>query len=1428
MTISDASKEPFINNTIQNLGKTIDLRCGLTMAVSLVLFIATLVLFTPMPLAAELATTPVANKRMDREFMINQPLLSKVEAINGKALGAVLTIFQSSDGFMWLGTGNGLIRYDGYETKTYRHMDIDPVSISGNSVFSIIEDKNRFLWIGTANDGLNKFDPTTETFEHIVLNAVDNGAQSADQSDRQQDGDVSINNIKSLNFHTPEQLTVVTGAGLYLLNITDHSSQKLQLPNTNYNTIVMRTLTDSKGRLWIATLSSGLYQYDSDTGQFTQFEQQADSLKGLSSNNIYSLAEDQSGNIWVGSQTGVNILNPVSQTIDHYSAEQTGGDFIGTLLSSDNGDVWIGSSGKSITRYEPDSKTFSAIDLGLESAALAIYEDRDHLVWIGTHNGLQKLNPDALVFKRLNFGSQSSTVIKAMATDDHGNIWLGGNSALYRLDEDNLGVIKQQDDLPTWRMAYHDNTLFSLGAHRHDGMIKFNTRSKTLSRADFILNSAAGSYSEFVESVIHEGETLWYTLAGTKSTQRTGLYRFDIATGAVRQVLAEVNGYDVIRVAPSKLLLATTEGLVNYNDNTEEFAFTNSDPGSRHGVTCIYQDSQQRIWLCIPLKGLGLFDTQTNQVTIYPWTEDKIKSITEDSEGYLWLAGSRQLARFDSKNQKIKGFNGQQKISDIGFFRHASVKTPGGAILLSTFDGLVYFRPNKLSHIELQTKTLITDFKMLNQTVKPRADGEGPLNKLITYTDEITLGHEDYLFSFSFATLDYLAPEVLQYAYKMEGLDKDWLYTSANNRTVTYTTLPPGDYTFRVKGNNSEGQWNEGSAIEVHILPPIWATTGSYVLYVILLVMAVVLYNQTRTKQLRHRAQILERGIEARTIELKQRADTITRLLEDKDRLFANISHEFRTPLTLILGPLEAELKASRNEKSRSMLSLAKANGQRLLNMVDQLLDLARLQDQEPQPTQAKNVLETCEFLMASYRALAELRQITLTLDDRLAQSTFVDMQPDALEKILSNLLTNAFKYSGDQQDITLTVQVHPPGFVQISVKDTGEGIKDVDLPHIFERFTRLESTQGYVPGAGIGLALIKDLVEQHKGTITVQSQWTQGSTFTVNLPMGEHQGTVADSGINEALVMSAVEQVTQNKLPAVEQVSKVERESDVQRANILVIEDHHDMRQYIVSCLSDSFDCTTAVDGEEGVAMARETLPDLIISDVMMPKMDGFAVTKALKGDDNTSHIPLILLTARGDRESRIKGWSERADEFLQKPFDVAELLTRIESLLSIRSLLRQRYQKEFSEPSLLGLGVEPQVIQADNHMVQSDVINTPDEEDEQPVNIVHQEFIESINQVLEKHYAKDTFDVALFSSEMALGKRQFSRKMKALLDLTPAESIRSFRLKKAAEQLASGISPSEVYHRVGFSSHSYFSQCFKAQYRCLPSGYLKVEGRT
>ncbi|NQZ06604.1 MAG: response regulator [Algicola sp.] len=1199
-----------------------------------------------------------------------------------------------------------------------------------------------------------------------------------------------------------------------LLRFDGHSLKRFVHDDNNPKSLahndIRGLVEDNAGYLWLITRGGGLSRFTLKTEQFDNFAHVPGDIATLDSNQLNAIALGDNNTLWIGSNQGINHFNRTTLKNSRFnSALQPGDDAvrenIDKIFEDKQQRLWFSQRRKGLYLHMPQSqKTLHFQHDATDSHSLdanmvsAIYQSSDDNIWIGTSVSINRFNAAAFNFDRFAIPlKENNKVNHASVTrifeDANNDIWIGtfyNGVSLLKAGSHNIVNLNQSTKLKDSLNALHINDIFQ----DRSGILWFVTPRKGLVK----LNPAAMNFA--------------HRLVKSKSAKITAL-------------LADSKGV---------LWLATQDNLYSQKPDSQSFELMAQNVGE---IDHLIESETHHIAFYIEGGGFVSFDPQTKQTEPYndeftpaiPATPiaalaaGTVKVSIADKQGVLWLGTTTGLVRYDPTTKKVTTFGPQQGLR-LGSITMGTL-LPSGDIVMANSTGLVRFSPQK-SDILSAAKTaqgtiMLSDFKLFSQSVPLQSvDASSPLITTINKTNAITLSYRQNWFSIAFASSFYQQGEKQRYAFKMQGLSEQWIETDGNNRIANFTSITPGEYVFKVKVAGPDGRWHDNiRTLNISITPPWWQTKLAYFLYVVAVLALILLFNSLRTRQLRQRAARLEKGIEERTIELRQRADTIAGLLEDKDRLIANISHEFRTPLTLILGPLASQIEAASNEKSQAQLSLAQANAQRLLNMVDQLLDMARLKDLPPSRKQRKDVVKTCHFLVGSFKPLAQDRDIDLRFDLRsdsdLTEAIHVDMQPDALEKILSNLLTNAFKYSGDNTQISLIVVSKSQALVEISVKDTGQGISESDQKQIFKRFIRLKNSAAYVPGAGIGLALVKDLVEQHEGSITVQSTIGQGSTFTVVLPISS--SSQSDSEVNEAVVISAVEQVNSSQREQLAVIEPAENEQDdSDKINILVIEDNQDMREYIVSCLGERYLCAQASDGEEGVEMARKNLPDLIISDVMMPKMDGFEVTQTLKNDQATSHIPIVLLTARGDRDSRMKGWSQRADEFLEKPFNTTELLARIDNLLAIRRLLQVRFQGEFSK---LEAFVEKNAAQSETpvQLPVQEAVQAP------PVNLVHQAFVDQVNQVLEKYYSDEKFDVSCFASEMALSSRQLGRKMKALLGMTPAEAMRNFRLKKAAEQLSQGIAPSVVSHKVGFGTHSYFTQCFKAKYGCNPSEYGK-----
>ncbi|RPH90521.1 MAG: response regulator, partial [Calditrichaeota bacterium] len=688
---------------------------------------------------------------------------------------------------------------------------------------------------------------------------------------------------------------------------------------------------------------------------------------------------------------------------------------------------------------------------------------------------------------------------------------------------------------------------------------------------------------------------------------------------------------------------------------------------------------------------------------------------------------------------------------------------------------------------------VITDFLLFNKSVTP---GEkSPLKKTITETSEIILAHDQDVFSFEFAALDFTHPEQNKYAYKMEGIDPDWVYTDASRRFATYTRLSSGHYTFRVKGANNDGVWNEtGTAVRITIIPPWWLTLWAYFIYGFVILAILISTWRLQLKRVHIRHELTMQRLESQKL---HEMDSL------KSRFFANISHEFRTPLTLILGPLSSMIEKIDDYAIKQELDMMQRNARRLQRLINQLLDLSKIEaGKMTLLARYENVVVLLNRIVQSFESQLKMKGIDLQFNAQ-PKTIFAYVDVEKMENIFYNLLSNAVKFTPTGGSIRINEAVandlHLSGehsgdqVLQITVSDTGIGIPPDRLDKIFDRFYQVDDSHTRAfEGSGIGLALTKELVGLHRGKISVQSELKKGTVFTVFLPLGkEHLKP-------EEIISEKFVQDSDDELSAVEPCLLGERKDKIKSHDrtlpiILLIEDNWDMRLYMRDCLVDNYQMLEAGDGEEGKQNAVDRIPDLIICDVMMPKMDGFELCRLLKSDERTSHIPIILLTARASLESKIKGLELGADDYLIKPFEAKELRVRVKNLIALRQRLRERFSRA--------------------------VLLQPDDIAVTPMDL---KFVKRLLEVLEQNMGDDDFNVSQLSRRVGLSRMQLHRKLHALTGQSTTDFIRRFRLQRAAVLLRQGGgSVTEVAFGVGFKSLSYFTSSFRRQFGELPSKY-------
>jgi signal transduction histidine kinase/CheY-like chemotaxis protein/AraC-like DNA-binding protein len=888
-----------------------------------------------------------------------------------------------------------------------------------------------------------------------------------------------------------------------------------------------------------------------------------------------------------------------------------------------------------------------------------------------------------------------------------------------------------------------------------------------------------------------------------------GLARFDVSTGEIElfghdpendKTLSHDFPYVVLEGPEGELWVGTHRGLNRFDRSTTEVRRFFAEPGnastlSNSSIRTGLLDGQDRLWFGTEL-GLNRYDPVTDTFQRYFNGENPghnvIHKILEDDDGTFWIGMDGGLARFDPQTGEFQNVTHVDGVP-AGFEPDLNWG-PDSALYALAPAGVVRIDPAKL--------LLSSPEPVLAWTGLSTTDKDAGTQHLLRPPEALSLTHRNELVTLGFTALDYSNPEAVGFRYRLAGFTEGWVPVEAGARRLTLSPLPPGDYRLELQALGANGAASASELrLPINYRPPPWRSPWAYLAYGLLGLAAVWFFVQWRTRLLRVRASDLAAAVDDRTKRLKQseqtvrlQSDELRELLDTKERLFANVSHEFRTPLTLMLGPIEHARAATENIEIQRQLDMARRNGNRVLRLVDQLLALSRLAAEEPAERTPNPIADVIETVTDAFRPLSNEQGISLTM--ALDRNLWSELPPEALERILMNLLSNALKFTREGGHVAVEVGAVGAEQWRLKVTDTGSGIASDELDRVFERFERARGEGRGVPGSGIGLALVKELVEAYDGQITLDSEVGEGTAVTVTLPRHiprEGLTIKRDGAPSDALVREV------ELLRHAENGEFSDEVEGVDRPQVLVVEDNADMRAYIQQILSADHQVLLAHDGDEGLAMAREQVPDLVLSDVMMPGLSGIELAGELRKDMSTSHIPIVLLTARSDDASRLEGLREQVDDYLVKPFNAEELRLRVTNLLAIREILRARYGSELSA------GKDPRK-----------TLSAPE-----------RKFMERLSGVLEAHHGQQGFGVHEFAAEMAMSERQLQRKLKAVTGQSPGQYLRLFRLERALPLLRDGMAVGEVALTVGFTSPAHFSSCFRAQYGCTPTEYEQDSGR-
>lgn len=1391
---------------------------------------------------------------------------NRITEPHGLADYSIDCILQDRAGLIWFGGYHGLYQYNGYNIRFFKDLPGCEETISFRRVFSICEDSLGLLWI-ISEAGITVFDPEKERSKQIYMFVQDSSfSLLTDLMDIICDhrgiiwasipaGLVKISIIASFKKTVSKDIVFKYKIDQIFQTDKIHLSSNISAPENRVSCVY----EDDRRNIWVGCVK-GLYVLRNTDHHFTRVDNKQARVSDPGLSDISDILQVDDDSYWIASADGLYLLSNVKQALGkhvpetellkfakknirdgqfgytlfvdrkrnfivgtnkelfHIKKDQNTGDYkfesqysnfwepgekktdklIKSIFEDRSGQIWIGHIYFGIITFRLEQKFTSFNDLVskdfLSSDINPIFIDVLKNKWVGSWGGgLYKIQSKDNGIKHYDFGLPWDN-INCMTETSPGYFWIGSCGGIL---EFNMLTGKHRDPLPEGRTAdilrksaireiLKDGDQIYIASMC--GLFVYSISGRKLYHHVFNKNDSAWDFFNAAESLLkmRNGE-IWTTTA----LQGINKIKFNPETGAL----------SLIPVVSIKSLKEKDIDLTYYGR--------------------IHEDSKGKLWI-VCKSGLHSFDLKTGAITTHRLSEKsefpEAWSVIEDDNRNLWIGTHIGLCRFNMETGKVRIFGKDDGIPIVSHGTNSVFKDKGGRLYFGGVGGFYSFHPESLKTNNYIPSVIITDFKLFNKSVRVDTTKNAVLTKNISYTRSIKLKHNQNDFSFEFAALDYSQPLRNKYSYRLVGFQNEWIETDATNRVANYTNLDPGSYTFRVKGSNNDDIWNEaGTSVAIIIHKPWWYTSVALLVYIAVLLGAIGGFIRWRLWRIEKEKMVLEYQVEERTKQIEEQKEEILsqrdmlehqnqqiiELDEIKNRFFTNISHEFRTPLSLIQSPVEEMLNdPRRNEKERRKLNMVQRHARRLLNLVNQLLDISKIDGSNMKLELVEaDVMKHLSAIAGSFSSLAETKSIGYHLNfSKEELKTWFDW--DKIEKIAINLLSNAFKYTPEGGEIIFNARYKKvndpviPLVLDFSVTDTGTGIPEDSLKKIFDRFYQVESSlKREVGGTGIGLSLSRDLAILMHGNISVNSELCKGSTFIVEVPLGKSHlnepefillKNLPGSGIFVPEVYEQIDAVTSHQ----------ENLLNIEKPVILIVEDNRDIRMQLIDNLNLEYTLVEAVDGIAGLKKATEMIPDLILTDLMMPRMDGIMFCNKLKNDERTSHIPIIMLTAKVTLENKITGFQTGADDYISKPFNMAEIKARVSNLIEQRKRLRERFSREII--------LEP-----------GDISITP----------IDEQFLKKAIIIVEKHLSDENFDLPGFSDDMNMSRSTLFRKLHALTDQSPTEFIRTIRLKRAANLLKQNFgNVTQVSMEVGFNNLSYFNRSFKKHFGVSPLQYVKT----
>lgn len=1320
-------------------------------------------------------------------------------------LTSINCIVKDSKGFMWFGGTHGLYRYDGYEFRIFTNNPKDSNSISGNDIISIYPEENGFLWIGTSNNGLCLYNPEKENFIHFLelgrvpvtsihrdhqgllwVGTLGEGIYILDEKNRfienlrnQKDINHSVSNNEVFDIYEDNKgrIWITSNSGsLDLYSRETKAFRRFIFKPGGYQSVRSGQIIfkDHQGYFWIGTEGDGLYRFDEKDNSFTHYLHSNNHPNSLSNNIITGMAEGIPGEIWITTDGGgLNLLNIKTLSFQHFRHNPLDPSSLinnssYSIFIDKHQTMWLGMgdgivniSRKSPFRiYQP---TLSGINTISFRVVVALCLSSDNKIWIATGGGgIDVFDPETRTFKNFrhnpdNPNSISTDIVLSLCEDRNGNIWSGTLLGGVDMINPKTGKITHFRNHPDNSNSLINDHVFGI-REDHLGNVWFAT-----------MGGGLDCYKQDENEFVHFTHTPGN--AGLNSNKVRCLYQ----RVPERLWVGSDEGAQIIDPENLKFSEMVKHGLTDTIKNT--------------AIHDIIEDRMGNVWFATNDMGLCRLNLETGKWEIFQidngMPSNSVYGVFEDTDGYIWSCTNKGIARYNPITQKILVLNIDDGLPTNDFEAGSIVQAKNGELYISSKKGLVSFFPGKLSMNMEEAEVILIGFRIFNELVNPGQSIENaiPLKSSISFTKEIVLPYFLNNFSFEFSAPGYQNPSKIRYQYRLDGADNRWIETGPERRVAPYSNLKPGDYTFRIRGaSDTEVQNAVETIIRLRITPPFWKTSWAYLLYAIIAATGLIFIFKEYTNRVKLRHQLdLEK--------YKHEKDNELNLM--KIGFFTNISHELRTPLTLILGPLDRMISTIEdNNYLINQLKLIQRNGQRLIHMVNQLLDFRKLESGKMQLQVVNTELTSfIHEIVSSFREMAVQKNIEFNIKLNANVNGYFDR--GKVEIMIFNLLSNAFKFTSKNGKVQLEVQdiiYDGNTWLQIVVSDTGKGIHPEEINKVFEMFHQQNNNSG-IKGTGIGLALTKSLAELHHGRISIESKYGEGTSFTIILPLyqnayGKDEFLNLSSGGNEVIVARD---------------HGVEHEKVISRTEklplLLVVEDNIDLNNFISDGFKNSYEILNALNGREAWDLAIEKIPDIVISDIMMPEMDGIELCRKLKMHIHTSHIPIILLTARSAERYELEGLETGADDYISKPFSFNILSARVNNLIEIRRQLQERFKREFI--------LRPQEL----------AITNPDEE-----------FLKKLSEIMEDNISNTDLTVEIISREIGMSHSALYRKLLALTGKKISDFINIYRLQRAVQMLHdSGKTINEISDLTGFSNSKYFSTLFKKEYGLSPTDYKK-----